>query len=68
VRRFFHPIVALLLVLNLAGKRLERGTSPAPHAIESGARSIAIEAAETAKILEGITLPSSKRRVRSLAA
>jgi transposase len=49
-------------------KRLERGTFRVPHALEPGARSVAIEAAELAKILEGITLPPSKQRVRALAA
>jgi transposase len=39
-----------------------------PHALEPGGRSVAIEAAELAKILEGITLPPSKQRTRTLAA
>jgi transposase len=49
-------------------KRLERGTFRVPQALEPGARSVAIEAAEMAKILEGISLPPSKQRVRALAA
>jgi transposase len=49
-------------------KRLERGTFRVPQALERGARSVAIEAAEMAKILEGISLPPSKQRVRALAA
>jgi transposase len=49
-------------------KRLERGTFRVPHPLEPGATSVAIEAAEMAKILEGITLPPSKQRTRALAA
>lgn len=49
-------------------KRLERGTFRVPQALEPGARSVAIEAAEMAKILEGISLPPSKQRVRAPAA
>jgi transposase len=45
-------------------KRLERGTFRIPLPVEPGAQSVIIEAAEMAKILEGIALPSGKRRVR----
>ena len=44
-------------------KRLERGTFRIPQAIEPDARSVTIEAVEMAKILEGVALPTSKRRV-----
>lgn len=46
-------------------KRLERGTFRIPKAIEPGARSVAIEAVEMARILEGVALPAGKRRVRT---
>lgn len=46
-------------------KRLERGTFRIPKAIEPGAQSVAIEAVEMAKILEGVALPPGKRRIRS---
>lgn len=46
-------------------KRLERGTFRIPQAIESGARSVTIEAVEMAKILEGVALSTSKRRVET---
>jgi transposase len=46
-------------------KRLERSTFRIPKAIEPGARSVAIEAAEMAKILEGIALPPSIRRIET---
>ncbi len=46
-------------------KRLERGTFRVPHARESGAKRVTIEAAELGKILEGITLPPSKQRARA---
>ncbi len=49
-------------------KRLERGTFRVPQGLEPGATSVAIEAAEMAKILEGISLPPSKQRMRALAA
>ncbi|KYG01807.1 IS66 family insertion sequence element accessory protein TnpB [Sorangium sp. So ce1151] len=43
-------------------KRLERGTFRAPRAVTPGATSVVIDAAELAKILEGIALPPSKMR------
>ncbi|WP_434044035.1 MULTISPECIES: IS66 family insertion sequence element accessory protein TnpB [Sorangium] len=43
-------------------KRLERGTFRAPRAVTPGATSVVIDAAELAKILEGIALPPSKLR------
>ena len=51
-------------------KRLERGTFRAPRAVTPGATSVVIDAAELAKILEGIALPPSKlrREVRLAAA
>lgn len=49
-------------------KRLERGTFRVPQGVEPGAKSVAIEAAEMAKLLEGISLPPSKQRIRALAA
>jgi transposase len=49
-------------------KRLERGTFRVPQGLEPGAKSVAIEATEMAKILEGIALPPTKRRVQALAA
>jgi transposase len=48
-------------------KRLERGTFRVPQQLAPGATSIPIEAAEMAKILEGITLPPAKQRIRTLA-
>jgi transposase len=47
-------------------KRLERGTFRVPRAMVPGATSVTIEAAELAKILEGVDLPPSKRRPRSI--
>ena len=49
-------------------KRLERGTFRIPRAIEPGARSVVIEAAEMSKILEGVALPPSKRRVETIGS
>ena len=49
-------------------KRLERGTFRIPKAIEPGARSVTIEAVEMAKILEGVTLPPSKRRITTIGS
>jgi len=49
-------------------KRLERGTFRVPRGLEPGATSVTIEAAEMAKILEGIELPPRKHRVPALAA
>lgn len=49
-------------------KRLERGTFRIPKAIEPGARSVAIEAVEMAKILEGVALPPSKRRIEIIGS
>ncbi|WP_438006174.1 IS66 family insertion sequence element accessory protein TnpB [Sorangium sp. So ce321] len=43
-------------------KRLERGTFRAPRAVTPGATSVVIDAAELARILEGIALPPSKMR------
>jgi transposase len=42
-------------------KRLERGAFRLPGALLAGDKSVAIDAAELAKILEGIDLPSSTR-------
>lgn len=47
-------------------KRLERGTFRIPLPLEPGAQSVTIEAAEMAKILEGIALPPGKRSVRTV--
>jgi transposase len=47
-------------------KRLERGTFRVPRALTPDATSITIEAAELAKILEGIELPPSRQRPRSI--
>jgi transposase len=45
-------------------KRLERGAFRVPRAVTPGATSVVIDAAELAKILEGIALsPSKLRRV-----
>jgi transposase len=49
-------------------KRLERGTFRVPQGLEPGAKSVAIETTEMAKILEGIALPPTKQRVQALAA
>jgi len=49
-------------------KRLERGTFRVPRALTPGATSVTIEAAELAKILEGIELPPSKRRPRGIGS
>ncbi len=49
-------------------KRLERGTFRIPQAIEPGARSVVIEAVEMAKILEGVALPPSKRRIEIIGS
>ncbi|WP_433928248.1 IS66 family insertion sequence element accessory protein TnpB [Sorangium cellulosum] len=43
-------------------KRLERGTFRVPRAITPGGTSVIIDAAELAKILEGIALSPSKLR------
>ena len=43
-------------------KRLERGAFRAPRAVAPGATSVVIDAAELAKILEGIALSPSKLR------
>ena len=43
-------------------KRLERGTFRVPRAVTPGATSVVIDAAELAKILEGIALTPSKLR------
>jgi transposase len=43
-------------------KRLERGTFRVPSALERGARSVQIDGAELAKILEGIELSRAKVR------
>lgn len=45
-------------------KRLERGTFRMPSALRAAEPSVTIDAAELAKILEGIELPPSKQRVR----
>lgn len=47
-------------------KRLERGTFRVPRAVSPSATSVTIEAGELAKILEGLDLPPSKRRSRSI--
>ena len=41
-------------------KRLERGTFRIPDPVEPGASSVAIDAAELAKILEGVALPRGR--------
>jgi transposase len=46
-------------------KRLEHGTFRVPSAIGPADRSVIIGGEELAKILEGIELPRSKRRVRT---
>lgn len=43
-------------------KRLERGAFRVPRPLTPGATSVAIDAAELGKILEGIALPPSKQR------
>jgi transposase len=48
-------------------KRLQRGCFRLPTAIEGGATSVSIEAAELAKILEGVALPLSKLQPRGIA-
>lgn len=47
-------------------KRLERGTFRVPRALSPDATSVTIDAAELAKVLEGIELPPSKRRPRGI--
>lgn len=49
-------------------KRLQRGCFRLPTAIEADATSVSVEAAELAKILEGVALPPSKLQPRSIAA
>lgn len=49
-------------------KRLERGTFRVPQGLDSGATSVPIEAAEMARILEGIQLPPTRQRFRALDA
>jgi len=44
-------------------KRLERGTFRVPRALTPDATSVTIDAAELAKILEGIDLPRPKQRL-----
>lgn len=48
-------------------KRLQRGSFRIPEAIEPDATSVTIEAAELARILEGVDLPPSKIRPRGIA-
>jgi transposase len=45
-------------------KRLERGTFRVPRPLTPGSTSVTIEAAELARILEGVELPPSKQRTR----
>ncbi len=47
-------------------KRLQRGSFRLPTAIEADDRSVSIEAAELAKILEGVALPPSKLQPRGI--
>lgn len=47
-------------------KRLQRGCFRLPEALEPDARSVTIEAAELAKILEGVDLPATKMRPRGI--
>lgn len=47
-------------------KRLEHGSFRIPRAVTPGATSVVIDAAELAKILEGIALPPSKLRRREV--
>ena len=49
-------------------KRLERGTFRIPLPVEPGAQSVIIEAPEMAKILEGVALPPSKRRIETIGS
>jgi transposase len=49
-------------------KRLERGTFRVPRALSPDSTSVTIEAAELAKILEGIELPPSKRHPRAIVS
>ena len=46
-------------------KRLERGTFRMPSALQVREASVAIDAAELGKILEGIELSPKKQRVRA---
>jgi transposase len=47
-------------------KRLQRGCFRLPKAIEADATSVSVEAAELAKILEGVALPPSKLQPRGI--
>lgn len=47
-------------------KRLQRGCFRIPEVIEPDATSVTIEAAELARILEGVDLPPSKIRPRDI--
>ena len=49
-------------------KRLERGTFRIPRALTPGSTSVTLEAAELARILEGIALPPSKQRHRAIVS
>ena len=49
-------------------KRLERGTFRVPQGLDPGAISVPVEAAEMARILEGIQLPPTRQRIRALDA
>lgn len=49
-------------------KRLERGAFRVPKALEPGATSVAIDAAEMKSILEGIALPATRFRAAAQAA
>lgn len=46
-------------------KRLERGTFRLPSALSPGDRSVAIDAQELTKILEGVELSKSRQQVRT---
>lgn len=51
----------------LLQKRLEWGAFRLPRTLDPNATSIAIDVAELAKILEGVTLPPKKHRMRKSA-
>jgi transposase len=51
----------------LLQKRLEWGAFRLPRALDANATSVAIDVAELSKILEGVTLPPKKHRMRKRA-
>lgn len=48
-------------------KRLHRATFRLPRSLKAGSAKVRIDARELASILEGVSLPPKKRRVRSAA-